>query len=286
MRSQWLVMVTLGIMVGVFCAPAIAGDEEGNPPQPRDRGPGFRPPEQDRDPVGDETRFTEQLRDAAMAELELDEDQQPAIAKLFADHLEAVKKMGAERPEKSESEDQRERLRELEREAQAAREAGDREEARRLYGEIRKLREQTLKADTAELSRLSREFIDTVTEALEEEQVPKFQRLVRDIRARLEQGGPMLQFRRALRRVMTELDLTEDQRETVNTIVKDALKKSGRAEDHPEAVQEVMKQLHSGLRSELGPEFSDRFMAAVDKAQRDMKSREGVRRPPPRGDTP
>ncbi|MFH0982618.1 MAG: hypothetical protein V2A79_13930, partial [Planctomycetota bacterium] len=47
-----------------------------------------------------------------------------------------------------------------------------------------------------------------------------------------------------------------------------------------------MKQLHSGLRSELGPEFSDRFMAAVDKAQRDMKSREGVRRPPPRGDTP
>ena len=122
MRSQLVVGLLVWMGIGVFCVPAVAQEEERSRPQRRDREDRRVRAERDRDPLGEEIRFTEQLRDAVMEKLDLDEDKQAALAELFAGHIDAVKRSVAERPDRGEREEQREQVRELEREAPAARE--------------------------------------------------------------------------------------------------------------------------------------------------------------------
>ena len=283
MRSQLIVGLLVWMGIGVFCVPAVAQEEERSRPQRRDREDRRVRAERDRDPLGEEIRFTEQLRDAVMEKLDLDEDQRAALAELFAGHIEAVKRSVAERPDRGEREEQREQIRELEREAHAAREADDREEAQRIYREIRELRQELHERDRADLSHLSGEFILSISEELDESQVPEFQRLVRKLRTRSARGAPLFQFMHTVRRAVAELELEEEQRAAVSTVVRDTMKEVGRPKDNPKAIDVFMDHLRPKLESELGAELTQEFMATLEKERQRIKASEKeVRRPRPR----
>ena|GEM_PF-3977154 len=282
MKSQLIVRVLACVGIGAFCVPAVAQEEEGSTPQRRDREERRAPVERSRDPLGEEIRFTERLRDAVMDKLDLDEDQRAAIVELFAGHIDAVKRVAAERPDRGEREEQREQIRELEREARAAREVGDREEARRIYREIRELRQEVRERDLADLGPLNRELIQAVSEELEEEQLLKFRRLVQRFRARTARGTPLLRFMHTVRRALAELQLDEEQQATVHEIVRDTMMEVDRPKDNPQAIDDFMDHVRPKLESELGSELTQELMAALEKERRRMKSSDKEARRPPR----
>ncbi len=286
MKRRLWVMVVVCLGVAAFCASAVAGDETDGKRQRREREERRARMERHRDPLGAEIRFAEQLRDKVEAELDLGEEQRAAIAKLFSDHLEVVKKMAAEQPEQGDQEDQRERIRELERKAHAAREAGDREQALKFYREIRELRRGASGGDLADLGRMNRELIRDVGEVLNEEQVAQFRRLVRQVRARSARGGAMPQFMRAVRRAVAELEMDEEQRATVGTIVRDAMKEIDRSQESPQVIEQFIEQVSPKLPSELGPELAEKFLAKLEKAREQMQTPEKAPVPPSERDTP
>ncbi len=286
MKRRLWVMVVVCLGVAAFCASAVAGDEAEGKRQRREREERRARMERHRDPLGAEIRFAEQLRDKVEAELDLGEEQRAAISKLFSDHLEAVKKMAAKQPEPADQEDQRERIRELERKAHAAREAGDREQALEFYREIRELRQGASRGDLADLGRMNRELIRDVGEVLNEEQVAQFRRLVRQVRARSASGGAMRQLMRAVRRAVAELELDEEQRAAVGIIVRDAMKGIDRSQESPQVIGQFIEQVGPKLRSELGPELAEKFLAELEKAREEMQAPEKAPVPPSERDTP
>jgi len=280
MKSHVLVMATLCLSVAAFCTPGMAEEEKSRKPRVRDRNAEREPAGQRRDPLREHMSFAHDLRAAVMSKLNLDESQQATISKLFADHVEAIQKTAAEQPKKEDRKELRERMREFEQRARAAREAGDREEARRVHREIRELRQTTSGVNTADLRRARNELIQKISEKLNEEQAAQFKHLVRQIRSQSRRGGPGLQFWRAVRRTMAELEWDRERRKVVGNVVRTMRSEIDPATQDPKVLDELAVQLHSKLGEELEPGLANEFIAKLQEVRKEMKSHTEEAPPP------
>ena len=272
MKSQLLMSAMACLGVVVFCAPGVAEDEGTRPPRSRDRDARRRPAEPGLDPLRVHLRFVNDLRSAVTSDLDLSEDRQTAVLKIFADHLESVEKLAPEQPKKEDREELRKRTRELEQRARAAREAGDRAEARRLYEEIRKLRQATFAVNADDLRAARDELIRNVSKALNDDQTARFERLVRRLGSRARRDGPTIQFWRAVRRTMTELEWDRERRKLVGKIVRTAKRDADRSPEDSQVPADLVGALRSGLGEELGPELAEQFITKLQEVRQEMKA--------------
>lgn len=275
-----LVRIIVCLGVGAFCATAATADEKEKPqpPNPSEKpAPGAR----GMDPAADALRFAEQLREAVNADLALDEEQEAEVSKLFDEYVAAVKaKAAQDRPDPADLEEQRERMQELERQARAAREAGDREQARKLLREARELRAAAMGPMAADVERMTHEFTQQVSEQLNDEQRPKFQELVRRFRQRRAPGGPLSDFMRAVRRASAELDLNRDERGAVQKSIRESVREGGGPMAGPEVIEKAMERLRTEAPEILGSQRAEQFLDALEKERQKLEAEQPAKPAP------
>ncbi len=276
MKSYLCMIVT--ICLATIYMPARASDRGGRP----GHDPKGRPTERVHDPVAAKRQCAERLHKAVMAELQLDEQQKIAISKLFDEHMKRLnERTQKQTPKPADQEESRTRIRELERQAHAAREAGDHEQARKFYRQIRDLRQEMGGGKMADLNRMHREFIRQMTELLNENQVPQFRRIMKQIRMRNRRAQPLMEFMRAVRQAMPEVELEKGQRQAVGKIVREMMRKIDRPCDNPQIIEQIINDLRAKLSPELGEEKTEQFITALQEARKHIKAREP--RHPPHG---
>lgn len=278
-RRMWITTAA-SLACGISVSALHAEEPEAGKPIQRSMAP--RPGrERGRDPLRMELRFNGQLRDAAIAELELAEPHKANVSRLFQEHLEAIQALARAPREDAAESDAESRIEELERQAQAAREAGDREAFRRLRQEIQELRSGDKGRHREEMQRLNQQLIENVKSELTEEQTAKFDEIIQRVRAQNEGGDSIMRLMQAGRKASAKLDLDDEQRRRVNEIVRNAARSSMREGGQPQTPEAAMETLRTDIITALGPELGEQFMQALQEEQTAMANRE-ARGPGPR----
>ena len=274
MRSGRWYGTMLGLVVTVgFTSVAWAQPDEQRPSRRSRDGRGM-PGERNRDPVRAGVQFAEQLRDAVKADLKLDETQQPAVSKLFEDHLVALRKLGEVEPDKAPSEEAAAKLRDLERQVQEARDKGDREQARELARQLRELRDQAQGPKAAEVTRREDELIKAVSAVLKDDQVAQFQKLAQKLRAQSAGGGPGMRLMRGVRQALTQLELSDEQRTSIGKTVRETVRGATQPGGEPLDEAKLLERVRADLEKEVGAELAGKFTTALEKAMQEVQAQD------------
>ncbi|MHC4090809.1 MAG: hypothetical protein ACYSVY_11130, partial [Planctomycetota bacterium] len=139
-------------------------------------------------------------------EIELHDEQNRVINRLFEEHLEALADLAKER--EAARLENAERIKELEEELKEARQERDREAMREIREALRELT-----AGGGRLMEAHREFQAAVIEELDEEQASKFRTLARRVMFGRPERSDRFREIQVMRQALMALDLPPEQRE-------------------------------------------------------------------------
>jgi len=217
---------------------------------------GEKKPEVDR--RQQELEYLTELRRAVTKEIRLSDDQTRAVMALFKAHTEFVETYEAKEPEAvvapKAAEAEREKLQEELREARRNR---DRDRVMELMEKMR----QSQPGD--EITRATRRFHQEVTEELDPDQQQQFREIVRRLYKQpedpMEAARNRMRGFRTMRRVLDELELSEEQNEAVRTVFRESMQSFGEPGRDPEQMVKMQEELKTKLLDILDDEQKVKF---------------------------
>ena len=224
----------LTLLAAWFVLPAVAQDEPQDRPQDRRqmRRQGQRRGDQRR---GDQRRGDQRrgprfgaLMQRMPDQLELDDEQRAQFEDIVAEHRE---RMGEARQRGGE-------MREIFREMQAAREAGDDERVEELRAQMRERRGGG--------GRFMEEFFDDVEGILREDQLERLSQLRSRVMQGMQRGrNPM----ESLRELRERLKLDEQQQEQFDELLEDMREQGGQRRQRMERLRPLMRELREAMEA-------------------------------------
>ncbi len=212
-----------------------------------------------------------ELQTAAKKELVLSEEQEAAIDGLFDAHVRAVRQSGGQRPFGVNTEDAN-AVEELRKKLNAAREAGDQDELRKLTSQFKEL----VQSRRAATGLTTDQFIAKVAAVLDKNQAAAFRKLINRMRFGDARGAPSENLTRFWRAILhPELNLSDEQRRSIHELRTKAVKLT--AEARSQGKEDELPRIGADLRSEV--------VVLLTPEQR-LKLDEMLKNPPPRPNHP
>jgi hypothetical protein len=205
-----------------------------------------------------ELEYLTKLRRAVTKEIRLSDDQTRAVMDLFRAHTEFVETYESKEPENTvdpkAAEAERQKLQE---ELREARQNRDRDRVMQL---MEKLREGQ-SAD--EITRATRRFHQEVAAELDSEQQQQFREMVRRLYKQpedpMEAARNRMRGIRTMRRVLDELELSDEQNEAVRDVFRQSMQAFGDPGRDPEQVIKMQEELKAKLLDILDDDQADKF---------------------------
>ncbi len=205
-----------------------------------------------------ELEYLTELRRAVTKEIRLNDDQMRAVIDLFKAHTEFVEAYEPEESEKvvdpKEAEAEREKLQEELREARRNR---DRDRVMELMAKIRQGEHED------EITQATRRFHQEVAGELDPDQQQQFREIVRRLYRQpedpMEAARHRMRALRTMRRVLDEMELTEEQNEAVREVFRENMRVFGESGRDPERISQAQEEMKAKLLDILDDEQKSKF---------------------------
>jgi Spy/CpxP family protein refolding chaperone len=271
-NNQRVITVFTPLLVLWFAAATFGQEGDAPPPPPGDQPDAQREDDAPRDPDArrrrprrppeqmnprETLRRLRDLREAVWKELDLTDEQQQTVGKLFDEHLETFRDLVAEDAEQKQD-DRQARLAEIREKIQEARDRGDRDEIQRLREKMIEL----FRNRSGQWMESTGAFLMDVHQELTAEQRPKYDEILRRLeldRVQRRRGNALQQYLQGLRD--PELNLNEEQQQKIAKLVEESRNtlRGGDDEGNAGGRRETMRKLREDILAVMTAEQREKY---------------------------